>query len=55
MVELDPNIAFPSGYRAVESTNITTTTTFITNKVAAIFKKGIKRDLALFLVLKEDD
>ena len=55
MIELDPNVAFPSDYRVTGSTNIATTTTSNTNKIAAAFKKDIKRDLALFSVLNEDN
>ena len=55
MVELDPKVAFPIGYRGVEPANTATTTTSNTTKAVAAFKKGIKRDPALFLVLKEDN
>ena len=52
MVELDPNVAFTTGFGTTGPTNTTTTTTSNTNKAAAAFKKGIKRDPALFSVLK---
>ena len=55
MVELDPNIVFPSSYKAAESTNTATITNYYTNKTVAAFKKGIKRDPSLFVVLKEDN
>ena len=55
MVKLDPNLGFPSGYIVAGATNRATTTTSNTNKAKAASKKGIKRNLALFLVLIEDN
>ena len=57
MVELDFNFEFTLtfGSSVPTSTATTSTATFITSKSANIFKKGIKRDPTLFLVLKEDN
>ena len=55
MAELDSSVAFSGGYGAAGCANIVTTTTSNTNKTAATFKKGIKRDLVLFSVFKENN
>ena len=56
MVELDPNIAFNSAFRSPTPTSTATTATSISiaSKLVSIFKKGMKRNPILFLVLKED-
>ena len=50
MAELDSNFIFTLAFRsqAPTSTTTTTTTTSIASKLANVFKKGIKRDPALF-------
>ena len=55
MVELDPNIAFTTNFGPAMPTNAASASANSTSKTAAAFKKGIKRDPSLFLVLKEDN
>ena len=55
MVEVDPNIAFTSGFGTAVSNAAANATIFNSSKSATTFKKGVKRDPALFLVLKEDN
>ena len=55
MIELDPNVAFNTCFRVIAPTNVAATSAFNASKIAAAFKKRIKRDPALFLVLKKDN
>ena len=51
----DPNIVVTFGLRPSKSIAAATTTNQNSSKSATTFKKEIKRDPALFLVLKEDN
>ena len=55
IVDLDPNVAFTTGFRVTVPTTVVTTSTTNTNKSTSIFEKGIKRDSVLFFVLKEEN
>ena len=55
IVELDSNFAFNLAFRSlVPSTASAMTATSVASELVNAFKKGIKRDPTLFLVLKED-
>ena len=55
MVELGPNATFGTNFGSTAPTTAASPSANSTTKAAAAFKRGIKRDPSLFLVLKEDN